>query len=801
MQARRSVAGPPKKRKRAGPEQSEQLDHASSGEAGEDEGPACQSCRSRKAKCSRRQPCSQCDRLNVDCIYDERRTRPGMKTGAIESLNRRLARLEQMFLGQGLLLKPLLDRAASMASNSLTSPIGAAALGEQVDQLENRYLSAVPTEDVSGDIQQPDADPRANAPALSDLEAVATNPSMPPENVVDDLVEWYFDNVHRWIPILHVQRFRERLRDPIERSGLSSILHAITSLGLRFNQDSRMTEAEKRTMSLRCRHAVILQSMERFSFESLQALVIIAFDIIGSGRGPSAWSVVGSMTRTVEHLRLSTEGGHDAAPRDPHEYLLRRMSFLRQARGWKEEEERRRVFWSVFVMDRFCSIATGWNNSLTGADVRRRLPCEGAIWEAGTPVKTPFFGIAERSSQSQKALTPTSERRAADDEEVEAIGGFAFFIEATESLNLVTSFFLQNAVNFKDPQEVQMWLMRFKELDLRLVKWRLFLPPKWHNASVLNQDGIMDPNLTLAHITHNTAVIQLHQCVAYPSTQWPTCPVNLPSASSAETCTVAACEIGTIAQQFLQQSGGITNPQLSFCLFVAGRVLLGNRILLGNALLNMLIVRLAHARATAAPLHAAFDTLSASLLEIADRWTRPCSPGPTAPHEGNLASRLSKRLDEARATLYDTDAPSGVSRNLDIRQPVYSDEVDVSRASSVGPRPTNDRPEPSISRLIAPQVHNGCSPESISMAFPPLPLSFDYFMDPSTTQNGVQKSTTYDGYGDDPFSAVFDQNGQQASQSHVSERTTTDSFKLLRVSTYMDQNQQYSTSENGTRGY
>lgn len=106
-------------------------------------------------------------------------------------------------------------------------------------------------------------------------------------------------------------------------------------------------------------------------------------------------------------------------------------------------------------------------------------------------------------------------------------------------------------------------------------RWRIFLPPKWHNASVLNQDGIMDPNLTLAHILHNTAVVQLHQCVAFPSAQWRTCPVSLPSASSAETCVSAACEISTIAQQFLQQSAGITNPQLSFCLFIAGRVLLG----------------------------------------------------------------------------------------------------------------------------------------------------------------------------------------------------------------------------------
>lgn len=92
---------------------------------------------------------------------------------------------------------------------------------------------------------------------------------------------------------------------------------------------------------------------------------------------------------------------------------------------------------------------------------------------------------------------------------------------------------------------------------------------------MLNQDGIMDPNLTLAHITQNTAVIQLHQSIAYPCAQWLENGIKLPSAGSSETCLTAASEIGIISQQYLAQSTSITNPQFSFCLFIAGRVLLG----------------------------------------------------------------------------------------------------------------------------------------------------------------------------------------------------------------------------------
>lgn len=66
------------------------------------------------------------------------------------------------------------------------------------------------------------------------------------------------------------------------------------------------------------------------------------------------------MTRTVEQLRLSVEEEEERTMEG--EYLIRRMSFLREPEFWPEAEERRRVFWNVFLMDRFCSIATGYDN-------------------------------------------------------------------------------------------------------------------------------------------------------------------------------------------------------------------------------------------------------------------------------------------------------------------------------------------------------------------------------------------------------------------------------------------------------
>ena len=86
----------------------------------------------------------------------------------------------------------------------------------------------------------------------------------------------------------------------------------------------------------------------------------------------------------------------------------------------------------------------------------------------------------------------------------------------------------------------------------------------------------MDPILTLAHITHNTSMILLHQRIAYPPPEWLEV-VKLPTLSSAETCEAAAAETANITQKYLDNSPpqGIVDSQFAFCIFVTARVLLG----------------------------------------------------------------------------------------------------------------------------------------------------------------------------------------------------------------------------------
>ncbi|KAI0156897.1 fungal-specific transcription factor domain-containing protein [Xylariaceae sp. FL1272] len=623
-----------------------------------------------------------CRRL--ECIYDEKKSRPGMRAGAIEHLTQRVATLENMFLGQGLLWQEIW----SHLSQSSTRHDGLTIPGSR-DSLQSRTALG----------EAAKMDEAQNQSSSDELLIGDDSEVCLPDDLIDSVTEIYFTRIHPWIPMLHESRFRDSMKIPSERTRLRMIFYAITSVCARLCSDPRLSDAQTRSaLSTKCRRTVMLAAMESFSVENLQALVICAFDIIGNGKGPSAWSIVGSMARTVECLQLSVERDDEQLLPANFQVLIKRAAFLPPSQDWTEAEGRRRVFWNVFLMDRFCSMATGWNLSLKSEEIKRRLPCEGKLWKRAEPLAmpTPYLGVADRSLEAGD--TPLS--ASLGEQSMESLGGFAYCIEATESLSLVSSFFLQQVVDLASVQETQRWMLRFKKLDLRLIQWKLFLPERWKVACALNEDGIMDPNLTLAHITHNTAVVLLHQCIAYPPPCWQATPLKLPSVSSAETCLAAAREVAIMAHNFLQGSDFLTNPQFSFCLFICGRLFL------------------AHSKYYKIEIPVSFESLIESLGEISRRWNGPHAVSEQDPAQ-NLASKFAQRLLQA-------EQQGGTI--LDIRQSAFpgdaaQESIPATPTTRSGPLPQPFPSQPIHEQMTFPGEQQAC-PDGISLAYPPLPTAF-----------------------------------------------------------------------------
>ncbi|KAL4905641.1 hypothetical protein BDW74DRAFT_178009 [Aspergillus multicolor] len=554
---------------------------------GPEVGHACNSCRRRKLRCSRELPsCQHCRKTASECQYETKRAKPGMKAGALDNIHRRLDAVERTLGKQQAKLESFQEAEIPSGRDSAVRTI-LSSLAAGLQKLEqSRSLESGPSKrrriDNSGTYRQ--VRPR-------DLPAIAD------DDILSHVLEAYFIYIHPWTPIIHEGRFRRRLVDDSEREKLHLVIQSMILVARRHIEDEDTAAYLERSITdtENTRDWLVSKAMKYQSIENLQALIIIASDDIGSGHASQAWPLVGSLSRMVDYLQLTIE--HDEAVQHPFSEPYR---ILPAPVNWTEAEERRRIFWAVFALDRFCSVSLGWNTSLTADDVRRRLPCDGITWRKENPVVTPYFGIWDKSAgrignpiaflpthpTPGPAQRPPEEEADAPSEagtspgtsstvDMSTVGAYAYCIEATESLSRVTTYFLQQKVNLNDQKEFGAWLTRFKELDLRLVHWKMLLPQKW-TVNVAQQGSTrMDPNLTLAHVTHNASMILLHQPIAFPLPEWPF-KSRLPSLCSMDTCQTAAVEITSITNHYLKSSLP-TSPlssQFAFCVFIAARTLL-----------------------------------------------------------------------------------------------------------------------------------------------------------------------------------------------------------------------------------
>ena len=225
-------------------------------------------------------------------------------------------------------------------------------------------------------------------------------------------------------------------------------------------------------------------------------------------------------------------------------------------------------------------------------------------------------------------------------------GAVAYCIEATEHLSHVMAFFARQpppspslgetvtaagagaGVGAEDRAAMTAWLTRFKELDLRLVHWKMHLPTQWADW---HSSLKIDPNLTLCHLSHLASMVLLHQHIAYPPPQWSSLiRPSLPSVCSAETCDQAVDDMVAISQKYLRYVGGLACGQFAFCLFIAARFKLvhgriGKSALPGPTASGTTTIS-STSTSSADDTPPAFFALLESLDNISVRWKGYCIP-------------------------------------------------------------------------------------------------------------------------------------------------------------------------------
>ncbi|KAK3395129.1 fungal-specific transcription factor domain-containing protein [Podospora didyma] len=397
---------------------------------------------------------------------------------------------------------------------------------------------------------------------------------LPPYDLLYALVDLYFKHINTWCPILHRKTTLDSLFGSSRIDDTDRILlHAIVATTLRYSSDPRLTDEARQRYHDISKQRVLLYGMENSSVKSLQALVVLALDLCGSSNGPPGWNIMALITRSVVQLGLAVEtNSFSVSPNYPSIYTLRAM-ILPEPRDFIEEESRRRLFWMVYLLDRYATIATAFEFALDDREIDRKLPCRDDLWIRNQKVETRWF----RSDDSRPGCSGNSVDGNLAEYEVdkpENLGAFSYYLEILGILAKIHTF-LKQPVDISALSDVERWQMRYKDLDTMLTSWKFGLPGEYGNMAKLFQPGSaksLNCGWVMLHATYHTAVIRLHSSAAYPTTR---SPIFTPSYSASQRCHRAVENIVALGE-FVVNHGLLVKlgPPFAFTLWVAARVLL-----------------------------------------------------------------------------------------------------------------------------------------------------------------------------------------------------------------------------------
>ncbi|KAI6793114.1 hypothetical protein KC332_g17052 [Hortaea werneckii] len=534
---------------------------------------ACVLCRKRKLKCDGEKPaCGTCSRLQHDCAYDEVRRKSGPKRGYVKALEARLQQVETLLKTQDDQPSGQSDRNGNRDSNT----------GDQTREVDSQplqYGNMVPDfPNIAGGFDNTDILPQnfisdtdtfepmsqdqyidtsfggmgsANNNNNNNLDmpsdesfpwemiSLGLDEPMPPQDVIDELNQAYFDKIHPTLPMIHKPRYYAALnlapnmRPPVclryaMWASAASVTDKYQDLQQHFYQRARKYIQQDEMKG----HG---ESM--ISVAHCQTWVILATYEFKLMYFPRAWMSAGRACRMGLMMGLHRV---DGVGLDVKQCLPPPKDFV-------ELEERRRTFWGCFCVDRYSSIGTGWPMVIDEKDIMSVLPANEDAY---------LLGKAENTLTLAEALSPDGTPYLSSFAGVVVLG-------CLFGRNL-THLHRPDLGEREDDLNGEFW-KRHRSMDNILLNIALALPDRLRLPM-----GISNPNVVFTNMSIHTSTICLHQAAIFKAEK-----NRMNARVSQESkirCITAASETASIMRQISHIDVSLMNPFMSFCLYVAARV-------------------------------------------------------------------------------------------------------------------------------------------------------------------------------------------------------------------------------------
>ncbi|KAI7098322.1 hypothetical protein KC328_g16862 [Hortaea werneckii] len=488
-------------------------------------------------------------RLQHDCAYDEVRRKSGPKRGYVKALEARLQQVET-------LLKTQDDPPIGQSNRTGNRDGNAGEQNKEADSQPPQYGEMVPDfPNIAGGFDNTDILPQnfindtdtfepmsqdhyvntsfggmgsansnnnntnldmANEESFPwEMISLGLDEPMPPQDVIDELNQAYFDKIHATLPMIHCPRYY---------ASLDLAPHMRPPVCLRYAMWASAAAVTDK-----------YQDLQQHFYA--RARKYIQQDEM-KGHGESMISVAHCQTWVI----LAT-------------YEFKLMYFPRldvkqclpPPKDFIEREERRRTFWGCFCVDRYSSIGTGWPMVIDEKDIMSVLPATEDAY---------LIGKAESTLTLAEALSPDGTP----------------YLSSFAGVVLLGCLFGRNLTHLHrpDPGEREddlngeFW-KRHRSMDNILLNIALALPDRLRLPM-----GISDPNVVFTNMNIHTSAICLHQAAIFKAEK-----NRMHARVSQESkirCITAASEIASIMRQISHIDVSLMNPFVSFCLYVAARV-------------------------------------------------------------------------------------------------------------------------------------------------------------------------------------------------------------------------------------
>ncbi|KAF5008989.1 hypothetical protein FDECE_4763 [Fusarium decemcellulare] len=575
---------------------------------------SCEMCKARKVKCDRAEPaCSWCARHNRACVYLERQKPGAARNGFSLELEAKVNRIDALLqaLGRRVEEHIVQDHSASSPGLSSTANNRNSPQGDNYRQDGSRLTpTSLPRTSSFSQVRSPSLSSSTWQPGnsqmgvqnpiqpqqpvvMASLEGPAQpiNPTnaaglrkdpslhsfiidLPPHDVIYTLVDLYFKHCNTWCPILDRKTtfasfFGPTLMEEADRI----LLYAIVATTLRFLKDPRMSPEMGTYYHALAKHTVQIYAMEHISVPALRALVIITLDELGTSNGPRGWNLLSLLAQNVRQLGLCEESSvflSAEASETPHTGSIRRVA-AGKPESWIEDEGRRRLYWMIYLLDRYATIATPtFDFMLNSKKVTRFLPCSYDLFSKNVPVETRSFHPNDDQQTGYLVNKP------------ENLGSFTYHCEILIILSKIHEF-LKTPIDVSSSNDMAEWRNTYRSLDRSLDGWLQSLPSEYSKISALchSDPASRVANWFMLHSAYVTSAVRLHSSAAYPTVR---SHIFVPSHYAMQRCLSAVQSLGDITRDVLEADGlNLLGPPFAFSLWVAGRLLLVHAATVGCA--------------------------------------------------------------------------------------------------------------------------------------------------------------------------------------------------------------------------